>query len=57
MNALIADEIDLVLGNFVIALDQNFFSLGIDDVVGGHTTEDVLPDDGHLLYLSGFHLP
>ena len=45
MNALIADEIDLVLGNFVIALDQNFFSLGVDDVMGGHTAEDVFPDD------------
>jgi len=57
MNTLISNEIDFVLGNFVIALDYNFFRLGIDDIMGGHPTEDIFPDNGYLLHFSGFHLP
>ena len=43
MNAFFADQIELFLGDFMVALDEDFFGLRIDDVMGSHAAENIFP--------------
>ena len=56
MNAFSANQVELLLGDLVVALDEHFLGLRIDDVVGSDPAVNLLPGYGNLLDPGGLHL-
>src|SRR3990172_7690002 len=56
MNAFSTNQVELVLGDLVVALDEHFLGLRIDDVVGSDPAGNLLPSYGNLLDPGGLHL-